>query len=38
MKRYASIKGHEVRIGGGGRVDKQNRQILKEFIFAGMPD
>ena len=29
MKRYASIKGHGVRIGGGGRVDKENNQVLK---------
>jgi hypothetical protein len=34
MKRYASVKGHGVRIGGGGRVDKETHQILKRTYLC----
>ncbi|CAB4465106.1 unnamed protein product [Rhizophagus irregularis] len=34
MQRYASIKGHGVRIGGGGRVDKETCQILKRTYLC----
>ena len=40
MKTYASAKGHGVRIGGGGRVDKEIKQILKRtylYRHAGKP-
>ena len=40
MKRYASVKGHGVRIGGGGKVDKENNQVLKRTYLcrhAGKP-
>ena len=29
MKKYATIKGHGIRIGGGGRVDKVTKEIMK---------
>ena len=29
MKRYAAVKGHGVRIGGGGKVDKTTNEVLK---------
>lgn len=34
MQRYASVKGHGVRIGGGGRVDKKTCQILKRTYLC----
>ena len=29
MKKYASAKGHEVRIGSGGNIDKATNEVLK---------
>jgi hypothetical protein len=40
MKTYASAKGHGVRIGGGGRINKETNQILKRTYLcrhAGKP-
>jgi len=40
MKRYASTKGHGVRIGGGRKLDKETNQILKRTYLcrhAGKP-
>jgi hypothetical protein len=34
MKKYASIKGHGVRIGGGGKVDKATKQVLKRTYLC----
>ncbi|CAB5307318.1 unnamed protein product [Rhizophagus irregularis] len=38
MQRYASVKGHGVRIGGGGRVDKETCQILKRTYLCQHAD
>ncbi|CAG8707921.1 9757_t:CDS:2, partial [Rhizophagus irregularis] len=38
MQRYASVKGHGVRIGGGGRVDKKTCQILKRTYLCQHAD
>ena len=32
MKRYAAVKGHGVRIGGGGKVDKANGIIKRTYL------
>ena len=29
MKKYATVKGHEVRISGGGRIDKTSNEVIK---------
>lgn len=29
MKRYAAAKGHGVRIGGGGKVNKETKEVIK---------
>ncbi|CAG8775562.1 15507_t:CDS:2, partial [Rhizophagus irregularis] len=34
MKKYAATKGHGVRIGGGGRVDKTTQEITKRTYLC----
>ena len=34
MKRYAAVKGHGIRIGGGGKVDKANGIIIKRTYLC----
>lgn len=36
MKRYAAAKGHEVRIGGGEKVNKETKEVTKRTYFVGM--
>ena len=34
MKRYAAIEGHGVRIGGGGKTNKETSEILKRTYLC----
>ena len=34
MKKYASAKGHGVRIGGGGRVNKETKEVMKRTYLC----
>ena len=34
MKKYAATKGHGVRIGGGGKVNKETKEVLKRTYLC----
>jgi len=34
MKRYGSVQSHGVRIGGGGKVDKETKEVIKRTYLC----